>query len=192
MPVEQAGVPAPNHSYAVGTSAAQINIGDLVVMGTDNRVQVAASGGASISGTGSVNVCGVAAETILASPASGTSILVYDDPNQVFIVQDNGNATGGMGATGVGAGGYQFAVDATTTTTLSTRAVQPIRSAMVLFASSGSAARVAVGSTTGGNLPVLVLQLHPIEGTASPTTSGQYRKWLVKMNAHLFQNSAAG
>lgn len=179
IPVEGI-VPAQTNAYIVGTSAGAIQIGDVVVLGTDGLVQVAASGLLSVAGTGVTTVIGVAAQGLAASPAAGTEILVYDDPNQIFVIQDDGNAAGGMQTTGVGSIGLTFGFAATAgSTTLE-------RSGMVLKGTSGSTAQT---------LPFKVLGQHRVEGAGTAlvtAASGAFTRWRVKFNpaAHLLQGGA--
>lgn len=179
MPVEGV-VPAPTNAYVVGTSAGAIQIGDVVVLGTDGRVQVAASGLISVAGTGVTTVIGVAAEGLDASPAAGTEILVYDNPDQIFVIQDDGNAAGGIQATGVGSIGLTFGFSATAGGTALNR------SGMVLKGTSGSTAQT---------LPFKILGQHRVEGGGTgliTAGSGTFTRWRVKFNpaSHLLQGGA--
>jgi hypothetical protein len=68
------------HHYVGGATA--IYPGDLVVMNAGGKVTVAAAGGTQIMG--------VAASY---KTATGTTVIVYDDPDQQFIVQDDATGT---------------------------------------------------------------------------------------------------
>ena len=204
QPVE-GPVPAQTHVYYVGTSAAShpsgngtfaVLPGDVVLLSTDNTLWVATSGGISLSGTGARAIVGIAAQAVLQSNASQTPCLVYDDPNQVFVVQDDGTATAGMGSSNNEAWGAMLQFNATATGGNSASTGNVARSGMTLKSSSGGGglgvSRVLAASATT-QLPIQVLAIHPIEYTPNapastivPTASGQWRKWLVKFNAHAF------
>ena len=201
--MESATNPAETHTYYVSTSegaGANANFsimpGDVVVMGTVGTVSAAATGGISLSGTGPFSIVGVAAQSAPATPATQTAVLVYDDPLQVFVVQDDGVATAGMGsATSGGAAGLMYRFNATATSGGQSQATgNTARSTMVIQSTSYSANtnRVLAASATT-QVPILVLGLHPIEYTPNaaassviPSASGQFRKWLVRFNRHLF------
>lgn len=199
MPVEQAVGDAETHTYIVGTSGGPIYPGDVVTMGTgylvDSAANTAASGGAALSGTGVNRIVGVAAQYQASAPSAQAQILVYDDPYQVFVVQDQGSATSGINAS-QGVFGNGVAINVTATPTLTGNA---IRSRMVILASVTSTTRVSTTTNTSGGLPVMLLALHPIEFTPNaaassvmPTASGQYRKWLVRFCNHLFSQGLGG
>ena len=167
-------------------------------MTTGNTILAAASGGGSLSGTGATAILGVAAQSVIQGPAAQTLCLVYDDPNQVFVVQDDGTGTAGMGSSGGIAGlAYQFNATATGGNTQSTGNVA--RSGMTLASSvapTANTSRVLAASATA-QLPILVMAIHPIEYTPNapastivPTASGAWRKWLVKFNRHLLAPTA--
>ena len=67
------------HQYVGGATA--IYPGDLVVMNSGGKVTTAAAGGTQIVGV-----------AVSYKTATGTTVLVYDDPDQQFLVQDD--ATG--------------------------------------------------------------------------------------------------
>jgi hypothetical protein len=165
QPVESASVPAPTRMYQTSTDNVEIGMGDLVVVTTGGFVAKALSGASGIvSGTGANQILGVAAQYMAALSTDGR-LLVYDDPDQNYVVQDNGAATSGMQRISIG---QSFSVNVTATANAFTG-----RSAMVLLSTSN------VGSTAGR--PVKVIAMHPIEGTSFPTASGQWRKWIVKL-----------
>ena len=173
------GTLAPIGSYQVSTSfGTAIFSGDLVVKTTDGFLQVAATGATGLSGTGIAGVIGVAVD-FLAANGGSADFHVYDDPQQLFVVADNGNAT----ATGVAQGaimvGLNYSVNVTATgTTIGTAG----RSGMMLLATTLS---------TVAQLPIKIVALHPIEtvggatALAFTTASGSTRKWIVKLNTHL-------
>lgn len=144
--------------YTVDASAAIIYPGDIVVLEAD--------GGLGVAAAGSVNCVGAAAEYNAASTAA-SRFLVYDHPDQRFVGQDDG-AVGIMTATSLGANVDLLATTGDTTTR---------QSLQELDSSS---------CTTTATLVFKVYALHPIEGLSYATTTAEQRKWIVKINNHLF------
>jgi len=104
------------------------------------------------------------------SPAStADTVLVYDDPDQLFYVQDDGDTTA-MTATHVGNNVDMITTTGDTTTLQSLHEID-----------SNTAAVTAA-------LAVKVLGLHEMEGGSFATTTGQQRKWVVMFNAHVYRD----
>lgn len=186
-PVAAAGVEPQTNAYAVSTSSGEILIGDLCLMTTilPGFVRQASLGtSAVVTGTGAVGqVAGVAAESKAANV--GGTILLYDDPDQIYVCQDNGNSTAGLGSSAAVIGN-SFTLDCTATG----GPVSAGRSSMVFMATAGAS------GIARGDRPILVLGIHPIEnltGTAAyQTASGQPKKWRVKLNGLIANNEVRG
>ena len=82
------------HWYTAGSTAAAIYPGDVVVVRADGKVAVAAAGGTQILG-------------VAGSYKSATygTVLVWDDPDQQFLVQDDGGGTTSLGTSRLGLNG---------------------------------------------------------------------------------------
>ena len=145
-------------AYNKDASAAAIYPGDVLIMETD--------GGLAVSTVTATNIIGVAAEYSAASTAK-TDFLVYDHPDQLFMIQDDSDTTN-MDEASVG-----LNVDLITTTG-STTTLQSLHEI-----DSSSAA------TTAG-LAMKVLYLHPVEARSFATAAGTMRKWVCRINAHLY------
>lgn len=147
-------------AYSKDSSAVAIYPGDAVILETD--------GGIGVAATGSTNIIGVAA---MYSPASTAepNFLVYDDPEQLFMVQDDNNTTQ-MAEAQVG---NNVNIVTTTGDTSTLRSLQEIDS--------------STAATTAA-LAIKVLGLHPVEGRSFASAAGDtsQRKWIVKINTHLF------
>lgn len=144
--------------YLKDASAAAIYPGDFVILETD--------GGIGVSATGSTTILGVAAEYSAAS-TSKTDFLVYDHPDQEFTMQDDGDTTA-MDEASIG---LRANITVTTGSTTLLRSAHEI--------DSDTAA-------TTSTLALNVIGLHPIEARSFATTTGQWRKWVVKINNHIF------
>lgn len=143
--------------YYKDASAVAIYPGDAVILETD--------GGLGVASANSTNIVGVAAEYSAASTEK-TDFLVYDHPEQRFVVQDDSDTTHMTRASE----GENVSIVTTTgdTTTLQSR--QEIDSST---------------SATTAALPIKVLRLHPIENSSYASGAGTMRKWVVKINNHL-------
>jgi hypothetical protein len=146
--------------YLKDASEAAIYPGDVLIR--------EAAGGVTVAGVSSTQIVGVAAEY---SPANTlkTDFLVYDHPEQLFYVQDDGEATA-MTETHTG-----MNVDLITTTgdTVTLQSLHEL---------DANTAAVTAG------LAVKVLSLHEMEGRNFATTTGQPRKWVVMFNAHIYRD----
>lgn len=168
MPYMRKGVDAPIGAvpygpvlrighYRVGADAAAIYPGDFVIMESDGELGVAA--------TNSTQIIGVAAEYNAASTAD-TAFAVYDHPDQLFMIQDDGDTTA---ATATAIGNNTALITTTGDTTL-------LRSKHEIDSDG-------IGTTS--TLPVRILGLHPVED-AFATTTAQQRKWIVRINTHVY------
>ena len=186
MPVTAPGSLVQVTPYIVSSSETIINAGDLVMMTTLDTVKsVAAVTGAIGSPTSSQAYVGVAAHTLLANGGStavnlnqNTSqlLLVYDDPNQLFVGCDTTSgvigsqtgqfknfsilSTGCIGSTG------PFAAN-----------TQNSRSNMAISGATSTAAGA-----------IKVMYMHPIEnnsfssvGAATAGSAINVRKWVFKI-----------
>ena len=146
--------------YLKDASAAAIYPGDVLIPEAD--------GGVAVAGVSATNTLGVAAEYSAASTAKN-DFMVYDHPDQLFYVQDDGDTTA-MSETEI-----FLNVDMITTTgdTATFQSLHEIDS---------SSAATTVG------LACKVLGLHEMEGRSFATTTGQQRKWIVQFNAHFYRD----
>ena len=148
--------------YRKDASAARIYPGDFVILEADGNVAPATAG--------ALNLIGVAADASAGSTAD-TEVLVYDDPNQMYVIQDD-NDTTSMGETELGTNADILATAGDTGTD---------RSLMEIDSSSATAATA--------NLQIM--QLHPMEldgartGFVTSAAAGNQRKWIVKINEHI-------
>ena len=148
--------------YRKDASAARIYPGDFVILEADGNVAPATAG--------ALNIIGVAAEGSAGSTAD-TEVLVYDDPNQRYVIQDD-NDTTSMGETELGTCCDILATAGDTTVD---------RSLMEIDSSSA----------TTGTANLKIIQLHPMEldgartGFVTTAAAGNQRKWIVKINEHL-------
>ena len=145
------------HAYNKDAAAAAIYPGDFVILETD--------GGIGVSLTGSVNIVGVAAEYSAASTAK-TDFLVYNDPDQEFTIQDDGDTTA-MTEASVGTNAN---ITVTTGDTTLLRSLHEIDSST---------------AATTATLALKVIGLHPVEARSFASAAGSPRKWIVKINNHL-------
>lgn len=144
------------HPYGKDASAAAIYPGDFVTLETDGSIEVAT--------TSQALILGVAAEYSAASTAK-LDFLVYDHPDQKFTIQDDSAGTG-MTAASIGANAD---ITVTTGNTTTLRSAHEIDSSTV---------------ATTATLALKILGMHPIEGGTFATTTGEWRKWIVKINSH--------
>ena len=79
------------HWYAAGATAAAVYPGDVVVVRADGKVAVAAAGG--------TQVIGVAGSY---KSATYSTLLVWDDPDQQFLIQDDGAGTTSLATSKIG------------------------------------------------------------------------------------------
>lgn len=143
--------------YRVGSDASAIYPGDIVIMSSDGQVDPAAS-------ANPVNIAGVAAAYNAASTANNY-FPVFDDPEQKFMVQDDGDTTN-MTESSVG---NNVALITTTGDTSTLQSLQEID---------------ASSAATTATLAIKVLQQHPIEAQSFASAAGSPRKWIVKINNH--------
>lgn len=186
QPVVSAGSLIQCNPYIVSSSETAISAGDLVMFSTlDTIKSVAAVTGAIGSPTSSQAYAGVAAMSL---PANGGStaaqynfnssqlLLVYDDPNQLYVICDTTS-----GVIGSLQGGFKNYVILATGCVGSTGPFQSgTASARSNMALSG------VTSTAAGCFKVMYM--HPIENnsfsTAGAATAGSavnVRKWIGKI-----------
>lgn len=140
--------------YNKDNAAARIFIGDFVILEADGSVAVAAAGDALL---------GVAAMGSAASTAEA-NFLVYDHPDQLFVVQEDSDSAF-MAQTNVGNNADILATTGDTTTG---------RSAHELDMSNAAAATAQLR----------IVELHPVE-TSFATAAGNQRKVIVRINEHL-------
>lgn len=159
------GKPPRLRKYLAGTTTS-IGRGDVVALATNGRIHRIATT------TGSARIVGVAAN-YNATPASGVTtpaeVWVYDDPQQIFVAQDDGDSATPSQAV-VGA---TFAMILGAPNTLTGQSIQEIDAS-----ASGTATTdplIVVGFVTGGGL-----------------TIGKYANTLVQLNRHLYDTRSAG
>ena len=151
------GNPLRARRYRTDGAAAAIYPNDLVGQMADGCVETITSVTASM-------ILGAAAEYVAASGTGG--VLVYDDPEQEFIVQDDSDTTG-MTALSEG---LVIAPILTTGNTTTLRSRQEIDSS-----SAAAAPTAAVGHS------LRVIRLAELESESYATTTAQQRKWIVKV-----------
>ena len=140
--------------YVMGATA--IYPGDFVVFNSGGKVTVAAAGGTQLLGVSAAY-----------RAANGADVPVYDDPDQLYWIQDDGvSAT--LAQTSVG-NNFDIVATAANTTML--------KSKHMLDTSDTSAAATA-------NLRLL--QLHPSDEV------GKYVRCLVAINEHTFAKKTGG
>ena len=144
--------------YNKDSSAAAIYPGDFVILETD--------GGVIPATTGSTTIVGVAAEYSAASTAK-TDFLVYDHPDQEFAIQDDGDTTA-MDEASIG---LRANIVVTTGSTTLLRSLHEVDSDT---------------ANTTSTLALNIIGLHPVEARSFATTTGQWRKWIVTINNHIF------
>lgn len=124
-----------------------------------------------------INVLGVAATTVASSSSTG-KLLVYDDPEQLFAVQDDGDTTH-IALTNIGNTASMIGFTGNDTTDRS-----------IVELDSSTAAAGAYGTTA---LPLKIIRLHPVEGDSYASAAGSPKKWVVKFNpqVHYFASNSA-
>jgi hypothetical protein len=123
-------------------------------------------------------VVGVAAETTL-SASAGTTIALYDHPDQLFVCQEDSVGTA-IAQTHVGNSFGPVGLIPTGTANL---------------ARNRSILQMDTSTTTATGAQMLqFLGLHPVEGTTYPSASSSPRKVIVKINPgfHFFASPSAG
>ena len=146
--------PARCSEYRTDVGAAAIYPGDLVGQMADGCVDTITSATAS-------HILGVAAQYLAA--AAATKILVYDDPDQRFTMQDDGDTTN-MTALSEGANALPILTTGNTTS---------LRSAHEIDASSISVLT---------EFPLRIQRLHPVEADSYASAAGSPRRWIVSIN----------
>jgi len=160
------------NSY-VKASTATIFAGDIVQLlsdGTVNRLN-------DFWGTAGP-VVGVAAET-QASASAGTTIMVYDHPNQLFVCQEDSVGTA-IAQTHLG-------------NSASPTGLIPTTAAQLARARSITQLDTSTVTATGAQM-FQFMGLHPIEGTTYPSAASNPRKVIVKINPgfHYFASNSSG
>ena len=167
MPYMRAAVDAPfgamphgpvlsMNPYLKDASAVAIYPGDFVTLETD--------GGLGVATTSQALIIGVAAEYSAASTRKA-DFLVYDHPDQMYVIQDDSDTTG-MTEASIGTNAD---ITVTTGDTTTFRSLHEIDSST---------------ATTTNTLALKILAMHPVEGGTFATTTGEWRKWIVKINSH--------
>jgi len=168
MPYSRAAVDAPfgaiphgkdlgSHVYRTDGPAAAIYGGDFVGQMADGCVETITSATASM-------ILGVAAHYMAAGATTG--IAVYDDPNQEFMIQDDGDTTA-MTALSEGT---------VVSTILTTGSTTTLRSAHEIDSSTAAAAPTAA---VGHSLKVL--RLAEVEADSYASAAGSPRRWIVRV-----------
>ena len=138
--------------------------GDIAIMDSGGEVvPLATLGGAQAL------IVGVAAETTV-SASAGTTVQIYDHPDQLFVCQEDSVGTA-LSQSLVG-NVFQFTGLTPGTAAQVTRG----RSITELDTSTG------VATAIGASMAQLI-KMHPIEGTTMPTGTGDPRKVVVKFLA---------
>lgn len=153
--------------YRKDALAARVYPGDFVLLEADGFLAPAAAG--------STNLLGVAAEASAGSTAD-EEVLVYDDPSQLFVIQEDSD-TSFCSQTQIGLN-YNLVAGAGDTLTDRSRHELDISS----------------GTTTGAPLRLLrIHELEGVDGTEVATAAGQWRKVVVQINwANHQRGTAAG
>ena len=142
--------------YEKDASAVAIYPGDFVTLETD--------GGLGVATTSQALIVGVAAEYSAASTRKA-DFLVYDDPNQLFTIQDDSDTTGMT----------QASIGTNADITVTTGDTTLLRSLHEIDSSTAA---------TTATLALKIVALHPIEAGSFATTTSQWRKWVVLINSH--------
>jgi len=145
--------------YRKDSGASRIFPGDFVKMESDGNIAVAAA---------TERLLGVAAEPS-ANATADTEVLVYDDPDQLFVVQDDSDTTH-VAETNIGNNADIVATTGNTTTGRSNHELD----------SSGAGT---------GTAQLRILGLHPIE-TSFATAAGSPRRWIVQINEHEYSQTS--
>lgn len=148
-------------AYRKDASAARVYPGDLMMLEADGNVATATAT--------ATNLVGVAADSSAASTAD-TEVLIYDHPDQLFMMQDDGDTTA-VTETSIGLNCDSITTTGDTTTDRSKHEID-----------SSSATTVTA--------QLRLIGLHPLEFTAGgsgfATTTGQQRRWVVRINEHVY------
>ena len=157
--------------YSKLSSTAAIFAGDVVLLNSSGQVQSAAT----ITDRA---IVGVAAESI--ASGSTTTCMVYDDPDQLFVAQDDSVGTA-LAQTHIG---NQFSITGFTPGT----AAQVTRNRSIMQVDTSTAAAGTEGTL---NQAVMVVGLHPIE-SGFPSAASNPRKVIVRFNPayHIFATSS--
>lgn len=156
------GGPPRLRKYVAGTTTS-IGRGDVVALATNGRVHRIATT------TGSAAIVGVAANYIPTPGSSTADVWVYDDPQQIFTIQDDG-ASATPAQADVGA---TFPLILGTPNTLTGQSIQELD-----VSAPGTATTdplLVLGFVTGGGLEV-----------------AKNATYLVKLNRHLYITRSAG
>ena len=144
--------------YSKDAAAAAFYAGDVLIKEAD--------GALAVSAASSATMVGVAVGWTITSVADD-AVLVYDHPDQLFTMQDDSDTT----AMTASSRGLNADLVVTTGDTSTLRSLHEI--------DSSSAA------TTAG-LAVKVMNLHPIETQSYAAAAGSPRKWIIRLNEHLY------
>jgi hypothetical protein len=148
----------------VKASTTNFFAGDIAIMDSAGEVvPLATLGGAQAL------VVGVSAETAL-SASAGTSIQLYDHPDQLFVIQEDSDGTA-LSQTLVG---NVFQVTGLTPGT----AAQVTRGRSITELDTSTGVATAIGASM-----IQLIKMHEIEGTTMPTGTGDQRKVVVKFLA---------
>lgn len=187
------GVQARTTLYTISSSNPQINPGDVMVFTSSGIAgTVAPAPTSALAGAG---IVGIAAEAKAASVGSSAAtpyvnssqmLLIYDDPETIFVACDTTSfcisSTAGIGKNvGIKTSGPEGSTGAF-------NIGNAFRSVMCLSGNTTSSALT---------LPFKLLGLHPVEsgyssvaGAAANATT-DVRKWLVKINNHVYAQGQA-
>ena len=191
MPVEGGTIPSKVNPYLVSSSNSQINRGDVVIITSSGVAGTVASltFGAAVSSTWVM--LGVAAQSMAANTGSTAAwintsstqmLLVYDDPQQLFVTCDTTSflisSTAGIGKN-VGfltTGPVGFAPNATL--------LQSVQA-------------LAGNSASSGLYMFKIVAMHPVESGYSTDQGGtgvaaSVRKWIVQPNVHYYGQGTGG
>ena len=152
----------PRMRLYVGGSTTNIGRGDVVALAANGRIH------RIVTTTGSAAIVGVAANYVATPTTNTPEVWVYDDPDQLFVVQDDGAAAtpaqASVGAT------FAMILGAPNTTT--GNSIQEID---------------ASASGTTSTDPLIVLGF--VQGAGFEI--GKNAKHIVKLNRHLYRAGSA-
>lgn len=141
-------------AYRKDASASRIFPGDFVKMESDGNIAVATAGD---------RLLGVAADPS-ANATADTEVMVYDDQDQLFVIQDDSDTTN-VAETNIGNNADIVATTGNTTTGRSNHELD--------------------SDTAGtGTAQLRMLGLHPIEAGSFASAAGSPRRWIVRINEH--------
>jgi len=155
--------------YRTDASAEKIWAGDLIKLSSDGRVD-------PIDAVTDNRILGVAAQTV--ASGSATTVMVYDHPDQLFVIQDDSDTTN-VAETNVGNHASPINLTGSDTTD---------RSLTELDSSTAAASAAAAG-----DLMLRIVRLHPVEDESYASAAGSPRKWIVQINPffhHYASNTA--